>query len=557
MAIKNTHRLLAFIISTCAIVSTAYAESGRTDYDLDDDGLIEINSLADLNEIRNNLDGTNLYGESAGCPTEGCNGFELTTTLDFDTNTDGAMDENDEYWNDGEGWVPIGDYEIPFTATLDGNGYHISNLYIERDKYYVGLFGSISGETAVIKKIGLTGQLMSVTGKDNVGGLAGHANIFSSITSSFSKGRVVGRTSVGGLVGKLEGSSSLTNAFSTGEVSGSFNSMGGVVGALSSGIIMNVFSSVDVEGKGFVGGLFGFSNGTSFIKNVFAVGAVNGSFNVGGLVGALSGTTSVESSFASGLVTADDINYGGLIGYVVSGEVFNSHWITDTTGQEFSDDESEFDNYFGATLTELQCPTSTENTECLVSNTLYANWDSTVWDFGTNQELPGLIIDGIVYRDSNGDGSLDVNQSPEVALLLKQDGDVVSDVIVGAGDVTIEAVITDPDASDDHTLTWTLSDSFLIGETDNTRASFSSDNLPDGEYTVSVVATDNRYSPLSDDASITFTVERNASSAPENSTSSSSSGGGGALGLFWLLMGGLLLLGSRRSRLFAEYSVYN
>jgi MYXO-CTERM domain-containing protein len=104
--------------------------------------------------------------------------------------------------------------------------------------------------------------------------------------------------------------------------------------------------------------------------------------------------------------------------------------------------------------------------------------------------------------------------------------------------------------SDVHTLTWTLSDSSLMGETDNTSASFSSDNIPDGEYTVAVVATDNRYSPLSDDASITFTVERNASSAPENSTSSGSSGGGGALGVFWVLMlAGLMRLRSRRSNI--------
>jgi hypothetical protein len=181
---------------------------------------------------------------------------------------------------------------------------------------------------------------------------------------------------------------------------------------------------------------------------------------------------------------------------------------------------------------------------------LYASWDATVWDFGTNQELPGLIINGVIYRDSDGDGALDINQAPEVTLVLKQDGDVVPDVIVGAGDVTIEAVITDPDVSDVHTLTWTLSDSSLMGETDTTSASFSSDNIPDGEYTVAVVATDNRYSQLSDDASITFTVERNASSAPENSASSGSSGGGGALGVFWVLMlSGLMRLRSRRSNI--------
>jgi hypothetical protein len=230
--------------------------------------------------------------------------------------------------------------------------------------------------------------------------------------------------------------------------------------------------------------------------------------------------------------------------------LLSSHWAIDTTGQAFGSGASSANNYFGATLAELQCPISSDNTECVISNTLYASWDASVWDFGSNQELPGLIINGVVYRDSDGDGALDINQAPEVTLVLKQDGDVVPDVIVGAGDVTIEAVITDPDVSDVHTLTWTLSDISLMGETDNTSASFSSDDLTEGQYTVSVVATDDGDVPLSDDASITFTVERNASSASENSTSSGSSGGGGALGVFWVLMlSGLMRLRSRRSNI--------
>jgi hypothetical protein len=128
---------------------SAFAESGRADYDLDDDGLIEINSLADLNEIRNNLDGTSLYGESTGCPVDGCIGFELTTTLDFDTNADGVMDANDEYWNDGAGWLSIGNSSsLVFQAIFNGNGYQIRNLYINRSNTdYIGLFGYISGES--------------------------------------------------------------------------------------------------------------------------------------------------------------------------------------------------------------------------------------------------------------------------------------------------------------------------------------------------------------------------------------------------------------------------
>ena len=485
--------------------------NGVLNADADSNGLIEVSTLEQLNAVRYNLNGagrTLSEGgdiDSSGCPAvilEGtlqrhCAGYELTTTLDFDTNADGVMDENDTYWNDGEGWQPIGDQSSAFNATFDGNGHQIRNLYIDRPSTgYVGLFGYVKGEAASLRNLGLTGKLMSVTGGYYVGGLAGHLTD-ASVTQSYSTGIVTGDGYVGGLAGRVY-RGSLNNSFATGSVTG----------------------------DRYVGGLAGESSNSS-LNNSFATGYVNGNSGVGGLIGQNGG----NSAFS----------------------IINSHWATDTTGQAFSDDEAELDGYFGAALAELQCPTSSDDAECLISNTLYASWDSSVWDFGSNQELPGLIIDGVVYRDSDGDGSLDINQPPDVTLVLKQDGDVVPDVIVGAGDVTIEAVITDPDASDDHTLTWTLSDVSIMGETDNTSASFSSDNIPDGEYTVAVVATDNRYSPLSDDASITFTVERNASSAPENSTSSGSSGGGGALGVFWVLMGGLLLLVSRRSHVFYEY----
>jgi hypothetical protein len=243
---------------------------------------------------------------------------------------------------------------------------------------------------------------------------------------------------------------------------------------------------------------------------------------------------------------------GGLAGYSNSYVITNSHWATDTTGQLNSDGESEFDNYFGATLAELQCPTSIDNTDdCVISNTLYAGWDSSVWDFGTSTQLPGLIINGIVYRDEDGNGSLDENQAPTVTLTLKQDGYVVSDITAGDGDVTLEATITDPDASDRHTLSWTYEGITVTSETD-TGVTFKSDNLVAGEYTVSVVATDNRYSPLSAEAEITFTVYSayvpEPAPAPGNtSTSSGKKGGGGALSIIWLMLcGGLVYTRQRR-----------
>ena len=58
------------------------------------------------------------------------------------------MDENDDYWNNGEGWEPIGNYiygdsdsEEPFTAVFNGNDYKILNLYIYMLKVSVHVVG--------------------------------------------------------------------------------------------------------------------------------------------------------------------------------------------------------------------------------------------------------------------------------------------------------------------------------------------------------------------------------------------------------------------------------
>ena len=136
------------------------AVASTVSYDSDDDGLIEIGSLAQLNAIRWDLDGDGAADNGAhvaayaaafpnaatgmGCPTNSddaddndCIGYELTADLNFDTDGDGAVNWADEYWNSGAGWAPIGG----FAATFEGNGHAISNLYINRTSYGIGLFG--------------------------------------------------------------------------------------------------------------------------------------------------------------------------------------------------------------------------------------------------------------------------------------------------------------------------------------------------------------------------------------------------------------------------------
>ena len=123
----------------------AVPQQANGDYDADDDGLIDVRNLDQLNAIRYDLDGDGSSDDGAysaafpgavtgmGCPTEGCAGYELVSDLDFDTNGNGRADAGDAYWNDGAGWAPIQEFD----ATFDGDGYAISNLYIDVALNYV------------------------------------------------------------------------------------------------------------------------------------------------------------------------------------------------------------------------------------------------------------------------------------------------------------------------------------------------------------------------------------------------------------------------------------
>src|SRR5688572_3034372 len=99
--------------------------------DTDADGLHEIDTIAELNDIRNSLNGASLLSSTSGCPIPGspvtvdgvvltsCIGFELTVNLDFDADGNGDL-SNDAFWNGGSGWVPVGSEPASFNAVFEG-----------------------------------------------------------------------------------------------------------------------------------------------------------------------------------------------------------------------------------------------------------------------------------------------------------------------------------------------------------------------------------------------------------------------------------------------------
>ena len=247
-----------------------------------------------------------------GCPSSGCQGYELTADLDFDldgdgdvdaddydTNNDGTTDANDaghRFWNGGAGWVPFpwshcgsGGGCFWYDEIFEGNGHTISNLFISRSSTSrVGLFGVIGDE---VRNLGLVN--VNITGGQSVGAIAGGGLTGARILRSYVTGRVAGGEQVGGLIANL-------------------GSSGRVEASWSSAMVTSTETSQFSSGAG---GLVGYMNRGAVIADSYATGDVTGPDHVGGVLGRVAGS-SVTNSYATGRVTATTGGgaAGGLVG---------------------------------------------------------------------------------------------------------------------------------------------------------------------------------------------------------------------------------------------------
>ena len=348
------------------VVNAATHGASTVDYDADNDGLIEIDSLAKLNAIRYDLDGdgvpstgnetayNNVFPnaednmgchESAVTITSGtgnpvCDGYELSADLDFDTNNDGRTDiTGDTYWNGGKGWTPIGDANNAYTGDFDGNNatYEIENLFInatsssdDADPDIGGLFGRI-GSGATISNVALTNVDVTVKSTSS----AGEDSIHVGALASDNRGTITGSWSLGTVTGSTDRTSTNSWVFVGGLVGR--NDKGGSGNTAYEGIIRGSYSRATATAKGSLsgslgtqaaaGGLVARNKGT--ITASYAAGDATATTagattythtaRAGGLVGDNSRT--ITASYATGAVNAvgDYVDSGGLVGRNQSG----------------------------------------------------------------------------------------------------------------------------------------------------------------------------------------------------------------------------------------------
>ena len=344
-----------------------------SDEDVDDNGngLIEIATPQQLDQIQHNLQGSSFKisdtdaGDSAGCGGQdgitACNGYELTQNISLTAYTN---------------WLPIGRCSTPgttdtssctpvnrlFNAIFDGNNHTINDLTITNPPgsyaNAAGLFGAISSDS-ILRNIHIRSANL-IGGEDKVGLLVGYARgamiinssaegavtasgfdvgglvgdgRFATITSSYAAGgNVSGNERVGGLVGDGRFATITSSYAAGGNVSGTGNEVGGLVGNGDSANITSSYAAGgDVSGgfdvrRGFdVGGLVGRGQEATITSSYAAGGTVNGTNDyVGGLVGWGQEATITSSYAAGGAVIGDD-NVGGLVGEGFNATITSSY----------------------------------------------------------------------------------------------------------------------------------------------------------------------------------------------------------------------------------------
>jgi len=247
-------------------------------------------------------------------------------------------------WNNGQGFNPI----AWFGGKIDGDGFTVSNLVLNRPGLYQAALITHIGSYGVVEKINFSNT--SITGGNQTAVVAG--TLAGNINNVTITGNVTGQSHVGGIAGQVDGGGIVSNVLFSGNVNGSNNFIGGLTGLLnSSASILNSAMQGTVSGQVYVGGIAGQMNSNSLIENVIAdvsvssqsdftggitgynnqgtiinsssEGSVSGVKFVGGLVGRNDGSVLQCNSSSDVFATNDEV--GGLIGRNHQGTVYDSY----------------------------------------------------------------------------------------------------------------------------------------------------------------------------------------------------------------------------------------
>ena len=255
-------------------------------------------------------------------------------------------------WHEGQGFLPVGDSASPFLGALDGGGYAIRGLRIDRADAS-GLFGVV-GASGRISNLGVDGG--EVEGDSMVGLLAARIEAGGVIEGAWGRGRVRGSDNVGGLAGYLADGATMRRSWFGGYVRG----------------VRNV--------GGLVGGAEARSESADTIADSWAMAQTRAFVGVGGLAGNWESGNRMTASWAGGPLTGTSARdrFGCLASG--SGESSASYSSVETSGCSVA-------GVGGMAVDSLQTLVAPE-------------WSGAVWDFGGDSDFP--VLRNIATSDGRG-----------------------------------------------------------------------------------------------------------------------------------------------------------
>lgn len=327
--------LLALLMMLPCFSSISFAEETENTEHLTEvpEGYIGVYTKDDLDNVKLNMAGK----------------YILMNDIVFE---DSDYEKGGSFYNSGKGWEPIGTHSTNFEGVFDGNGYKITNLYVNNpEQDYIGLFGCTYN--AIITKVSL--QNVNISGNNYVGGIVGCSTLSTTISYCNVQGEVSGTKNVGGIVGYCVTGSG-TNTVKSCSNSCSVRAIESHVG-------------------GIAGYIYGYNRYTAEIINCYNMGSVSGKSYVGGLVGYCINDkysdlySKVYYCYSTGMVTATSY-YGGCFG---------------NSPRTYS-----FCYYLDEAVTNPTCTVGTPKSEDqLKKQTTFEQWDfNSVWTMGGREDYP-------------------------------------------------------------------------------------------------------------------------------------------------------------------------
>lgn len=274
-------------------------------------------------------------------------------------------------WDSGKGWDPLGKSSPYFGGYIDGKGYYIEGLYIDRDEVssYIGFIGTTDGVGGHVSNLRLLNATVKTAGTNNnylgiMCGMTGENAVFTNCGVSGQIDTGINDQTIGGMFGWLWRSSAsrcwanvaiITQGAHCGGFAGHIYGCSSrdpyyryVERCLSLGTINRTISSSNYIG-GFTAMLdWGAADPQdSYLENCFSlVDSYNydtGDWVSGGFIGAHGGDATYDTilkyCYAAGIVNSGVDIVGGFAQILTQAyaDITSCFWDTEKTGQATSD----------------------------------------------------------------------------------------------------------------------------------------------------------------------------------------------------------------------------